>query len=120
MVKIQNNKLIYGDIQKWVTEAITQEKMIKYLWGKNPHWNDSIFDSIDWKAVEGCMKKLARASGSKVTNTLKLVHGWQNDGQQKELFYEDSDDTLCPAGCGEIESRMYLFSAKLNTYRLVT
>ena len=57
MVKIQNNKLIYGDIQKWVTEAITQEKMIKYLWGKNPHWNDSIFDSIDWKAVDGVHEK---------------------------------------------------------------
>ena len=58
------------------------------------------------------MKKLARKSGSKVTNTLKLVHGWQNDGQQKELFYEDSDETLCPAGCGEAESRMHFIQCQ--------
>ena len=57
MVKMQKQGLIYGDIQKWVTEEITQDKIIKYLWGKNPHWNDTIFDSIDWKAVEACMKK---------------------------------------------------------------
>jgi len=81
--------------------------MIKYLWGKNPHWNDNIFESIDWKALETCMKKMARNSGSLVTNELKLVHGWQNDGQQKELFYEDSEETFCSAGCGNTESRMH-------------
>ena len=29
------------------------------------------------------MKVIAKKSGSKVTNVLKLVHGWLNDGQQK-------------------------------------
>ena len=63
-----------------------QNRIIKNLWGKNPHGNDNIFYSIDWKAMESCMKKMAEKSGFKVTNTLKLVHGWQNDGQQKEFF----------------------------------
>ena len=39
-------------------------------------------------------------------NALKLVHGWQNDGQQKELFYEDCVEVVCLAGCGKSESRM--------------
>lgn len=52
MVQIHTHSIIYGDIQNWVTEEITQNKLIKYLWGKNPHWNDNIFDSILWKVVE--------------------------------------------------------------------
>lgn len=58
------------------------------------------------------MKKMARQSGSKVINTLKIVHGWQNDGQQRELFYENSGDTLCPVGCGETESRMHFIQCR--------
>jgi len=53
------------------------------------------------------MTKMAKKSGSLVNNTFKLVHGWQNDGQQKHLFYKDGEDTLCPAGCGQSDSRMY-------------
>ena len=60
--------------------------MIKYLWGKKTYWTEVIFGFIDWKVVETCMTNMANKSGSLVTNTLKLVHGWQNDGQQKDLF----------------------------------
>ena len=52
--------------------------------------------------------KMAKKTGSLVTNVLKWVYGWQNDGQQKELFYEDSDETMCPVWCGQVESRMHL------------
>ena len=61
--------------------------MIKYLWGKNPHWTEVIFGFIDWKPVETCMTKMTKKSGFLVPNTLKLVHGWQNDGQQKADFF---------------------------------
>ena len=88
-----------------MTEEINQHAIIKYLLDKNTHWTESIFASIDWKALEVCMNKMAKKSGSMVTNTLKLVHGWQNDGQQKELFYENGDDTMCPAGCRKYETR---------------
>ena len=90
-----------------MTEEINQHAMIKYLFGKNKHWTLGIFDAIDWEAIDACMTKMAKQSGSMVTNTLKLVHGWQNDGQQKELFYEDGDDIMCPAGCGQTETRMH-------------
>ena len=74
MVQLPNKGCVYRDICRWVAEEINQHQIIKYLWGKNPHWNDTIFESIDWQAVESCMTKMAKSSGSLVTNTLKLVH----------------------------------------------
>ena len=58
-----------------MTEVINKEMMFKYLWGKNRHWNEVIFDSINWDAVGAIMKKMATKSGMRVTNVLKLVHG---------------------------------------------
>ena len=107
MVEKGDGTLINGDIGKVMTESITRDPMIKFLMGKNPHWDVDIFQSIDWRAMEACMKVLSKRSGSTVTNVLKLVHGWQNDGQQKELFYEECEDSMCPAGCGAHESRIH-------------
>ena len=44
--------------------------------------------------------------------TVKRVHGLQNDGQQKELFYKDSDNTRDSTGCGERESRTHFTLCK--------
>lgn len=30
-----------------------------------------------------------------------------NDGQQREVFYEDGNDTMCPTGCGQTENIMH-------------
>lgn len=42
----------------------------------------------------------------RLSNMLKVVHGWQNDGQQNELFYENNKDYRSPAGCKQLETRM--------------
>ena len=42
-----------------------------------------------------------------VTNLLKMVHGWQNNGQQKDLFYENNEDSWCMAGCGQTGKTLY-------------
>ena len=47
-----------------------------------------------------------------MTNVLKLVHGWHNDGQQKDLFYDNNEDNICQAGCGERESRLHYIQCK--------
>ena len=88
MVQSTNTCFINGRVEDVVTADINKEKMLKYLGEKNMHWNEAIFESIDWDAIGTCMKKMVSKSGMQVTNALKLVHGWQNDGQQKELFYE--------------------------------
>ena len=41
-----------------------------------------------------------------------MVHGWQNDGYQKGLFYGVSEENECPAGCGEIETRQHYMHCK--------
>lgn len=75
-VRRSNDMLIYGDLDKVVTDDINRNLMSKYLWGKIPHWNNSMFESIDWHAIETCMNKLAKKTGSLFTNSLKLLHKW--------------------------------------------
>ena len=74
--------------------------------GKNKNWDREIFTSINWDAIGGC---LDRMSDEQVTHILKLAHGWQHDGYQKGLFYEDLEEieVMCPAGCGKKEERLH-------------
>ena len=51
----------------------------------------------------------------RVTNILKMVHGWQNDGQQKDSFYEGNEDKVCPAGCGEREEQLHYIVRKSSS-----
>ena len=60
------------------------------------------------------MTKMAKKLGSLVNNTFKLVHGWQNNGQQKHLFYKDGEDTLCPAGCDQPDSRTHFIQCTVR------
>ena len=109
IARVAESRLIYGDISRAVTEAISQVPMFKYLQGKIRYWTENIFNSIDWAAMGTCLKRM---SVQRVTNVLKFVHGWQHDGQQKELLYEDCVGSECPAGCGMTESRMYFIKYK--------
>ena len=47
-----------------------------------------------------------------MTNVLKMVHGWQNDGQQKGLFYDTGEECECPAGCGHTETQFHYIQSK--------
>ena len=52
MVEMGDGTLINGDIGNVITDYITRDPMIKFLMGKNPHWNEEIFaSSIDWRAM---------------------------------------------------------------------
>ena len=55
---------------------------------------------------------------TKVTNVLKMVHGWENDGYQKDLFYEDNQDHICPAGCGMAERRLHFVSCNADEMKV--
>ena len=104
-------RFIYGDIVGLITEDISQVKLIKYLMGKNSQWNEFIFQTIHWNSVGCCMKKMSQ---QRVTNLLKMVHGWENNGQKKDLFYENNEDYWCPAGCGQTEQNSILCNAQLQ------
>ena len=62
----------------------------------------TVFDSIDWAPLEGYLKSVPTP---KLTNLIKLIHGWQFSSSRKALF-ESSDkpsacDGMCPLLCGE-------------------
>jgi hypothetical protein len=67
-----DNRLIYGDIERRVENEITKGPMVTYLMGKNKHWTEKIFNTLDWPGMKMCMGKM---EDTKVTNVLKLVHG---------------------------------------------
>ena len=83
MVHMASSRLIYGDIAGVMTEDISQVGLDKYLRGKNPRWTTCIFQTIDWDSIGSCMSKM---SPQRVINALKIVYGWQNDGQEKDFF----------------------------------
>ena len=55
---------------------------------------------------------LGKMKDTEVTNVLKMVHGWQNDGYQKDLFNGDGEPREYPAGCGENEGRLHFVKCK--------
>ena len=62
---------------------------------------------VDWKGM--CLDKM---ENTKVKNVLKLVHGWQNDGQQRDLFYGNNEEHRCSAGRGKWDSWLYYIKCK--------
>ena len=109
MVKYASQRFIYGDIAGVVTEEISKAGIITYLMEKNPWWNDAIFHTIDWESVGLCMKKM---TPQRVTNVVKMVHGWQHDGNQKYLFDDETEDSMCPTGCGQMEEKLHFVTCQ--------
>ena len=70
-----------------VTEEISKERLITYLTETNPGWDEAIFQTINWVNIGLCMTKM---TPQRVTNVVKMVHGWQHDGNQKYLFDGES------------------------------
>jgi hypothetical protein len=104
MAKLGQSQLLYGDITKYIREDISKRNLRQHLMQKNPAWTDTIFNSINWNAIKAHLQK---QSATRTTNIIKLVHGWQNDGYQKGLFYGITEESMCPTGCGLVETRQH-------------
>ena len=107
IVQMPDFRYIYENIASKVREELTKDKLIKHLLVKNPHWTKTGFDTIDWESMGLCLGKM---KDTKVTNVLKMAHGWQHDGYQKGLFFGAGDHCVCPAGCGIPEDRFHYIS----------
>ena len=74
-----------------------------YLLKKNK-WTTKTYDKVDWITLAQYLKTVP---SGKLTNLLKLQHGWQQTASRNKLMYGfDSDDDnngLCPLGCGKEE-----------------
>ena len=53
---------------------------------------------IEWKAMGSSLRKM---KDTEVINVIKMVHGWQHDEYQKDLFYGNNEEFECPAECGQ-------------------
>ena len=109
MVKGSNGQFIYGKIDNIVSEAIVCGNMRDYLVKKKRGWNEKIMIMIAWDEMGEYMNSL---SDHRVTNVVKFVHNWQNDGQQKLNFYGVEEETQCPAKCGEQETNLHFIACQ--------
>ena len=73
------------------------ENLIKYILVKEPYWDIQKFNTINWVSMGICLDKMPP---TRVTNTLKLVHGWQHDGYQKGIVFGIGESCDCRAGSG--------------------
>ena len=75
-----------------------------YLKGKF-NWSTETFNNIDWITMG---KYLRRVPQAKLTNLIKLQHGWQHTNERKLMIQGDDDDRMkdnCPlAGCECVEN----------------
>ena len=47
MVKIKSDIFFYEDIKGMVTTDIAKIGIIKYILGKNSHWTEELFNTVD-------------------------------------------------------------------------
>ena len=109
IVKLKDHGMIYGDVAQHTTFFITKDKPVEYLMSKNKHWTRDIYNTIDWEAMGSVLRKM---KDTEATNVIKMVHGWQYDGHQKDFFYDNDEEFSCPAGCGQKEGRMHYVQCK--------
>ena len=98
IVKLKDHGMIYGDVAQHTTFFITKDKPVEYLMSKNKHWTRDIYDTVDWEAMGSVLRKM---KDTVAKNVIKMVHGWQHDGHQKDLFYDNDEEFSNPAGCGQ-------------------
>ena len=67
-----DSRYAYGNIADAVREELTKDNLTQLLLLKNPTWNRTVFNNIDWESMESCLGKMKE---TKVTNVLKMVHG---------------------------------------------
>ena len=66
------------------------------------------YDKVDWTTLAQYLKTVP---SGKLTNLLKLQHGWQQTASRNKLMYgsdsDESNDGLCPLGCGKEEIKFH-------------
>ena len=77
MEQLSSSQMSYSNISRWAREDISKRKLINYLMGRNPICTDEIFRIIGWDDIQAHLQK---QGATRVTNIIKLVHGWQHDG----------------------------------------
>lgn len=86
--------------------AAHAEDLQAYICKKNT-WINTVFKSVDWMGFQGYTTKLDNVWQ---TNVIKLVHNWNNGGQQQDFFANQHHFSQCPAELGQIERHQHYMS----------
>jgi hypothetical protein len=93
------NSLVADGMAKRIHNHLRGGPLQDYMMEKHG-WDSTTFHSIDWIPLESYLKGVPT---SKLTNIVKLIHGWQFSTTRKAMIDQDKDeetcDGLCPLGC---------------------
>ena len=122
---VHDNKVLVTKIDQKIRDLKHSANLRRYIQEKE-HWEDAVFDSVDWVSFEACLRKL---HVHKRINVTKYIFNWQNTGRQKQLFENSQaarenrtarDVGKCPMGCGHHEdSQHYLQCPKLHDAKAI-
>jgi len=98
------NIVVTDQINKRLRNHFTAPPLQEYLKSKF-RWSEEIFRTIDWITMGKYMHSVPKP---KLTNLIKLQHGWQHTNTRKKMIQGDEDDTdgmsdTCPLRCGHVE-----------------
>ena len=110
------------NLRKCLTNSTGVKQMDEYLLEKT-EWTQTKLDMVDWLSIGKYLKGL---TDTRRCTLIKLMHGWQNIGEQKYKFHiskqahqqkdgdtnEDNKEeehaiAACPAHCGERETHLH-------------
>ena len=110
------------NLRKCLTNATGVKQMDEYLLEKT-EWTRTKLDMVDWLTIGKYLKSL---TDTRRCTVIKLMHGWQNIGEQKYKFHiskkvnqqkegdtndnnkdEEQEIAACPSHCGERETNLH-------------
>ena len=120
VISLYNKKNIQiSNLRRYMVININGKEIKDYMM-KRKGWTSEDMRLIEWEGVE---LMLNSANSTKKSQLIKLIHNWQNTGQQKGKFRDarlklDSDNPLnptedeihchmCPDGCNTEETDMH-------------
>ena len=79
---LQKDNIPTTNLHQLVLMKTTGIEFKEYLCEKHK-WNDQTFHLINWEGIGNTLNTLNHTQS---LNLVQLIHNWQHDGQQKQLF----------------------------------
>ena len=83
-----SNAIVTDKLGSRLRYHITGAPLKNYLLKKNT-WNTQTYEKVDWITLDQYLKMVP---SGKLTNLLKLQHGWQQTESRNKLMYRDDSD----------------------------
>ena len=85
-----NNAVVTDKLGPRLRYHITSAPLKSYLLNKNK-WSDSTYSKVDWVTLDTYLKTVP---SGKLTNLIKLQHGWQQTASRNKLMYRSESSSI--------------------------